>query len=50
MVIVVWSPGWGQSRWQARLTCHLTYLRLISRGFERRRRVGLSRRHSSAMA
>ena len=42
--------GDGHSRCRARLTCHLTYLRLISRGLDRCRRVGLSRRQSSQMA
>ena len=27
--------GWGQFRWCARLTCHLTYLRLTSLGLDR---------------
>ena len=34
--------GWGQLAWWARLTCHLAYLRLITRGAERCRREGLS--------
>ena len=33
----------GPVRCRARLTCHLTYLRLIDWGLERRRRSGLSR-------
>ncbi len=35
--------GWGQLAWWARLTCHLTYLRLMTRGLARTRRGGLSR-------
>jgi hypothetical protein len=27
--------GWGQSRCRARFTCHLTYLRLMTRGLLR---------------
>ena len=50
MVMLVVSPGCGQWRWRARLTCHLTYLRLIRRGLDRRRRIGFKRRTSSAMA
>ena len=42
--------GCGQLLCRARLTCHLTYLRLISRGLERCRRAGLSRRQSRVMA
>ena len=42
--------GWGQSWWRARLTCHRVYLRLTTRGFARRRRVGLSLRQSRTMA
>lgn len=42
--------GWGQSAWRARLTCHLGILRLISRGFERCLRAGLSRRVSRVRA
>ena len=30
--------GWGQSRWRDRLTCHLVYLRLTTRGLARGRR------------
>ena len=43
--MVVWG-GWvgrGHCWWRERLTCHLRYLRLITRGLERRRRTGLSR-------
>ena len=50
MVAVGGPVGWGQSRWWARLTCHLTYLRFTSLGLERCRRAGLSRRQSSTMA
>src|SRR4051812_16798403 len=35
--------GWGQCAWCARLTCHLDILRLITRGADRRRRIGLRR-------
>lgn len=42
--------GWGQSAWWPRLTCHLTYLRLTTRGFDRRRRAGLSRWQINASA
>jgi hypothetical protein len=42
--------GWGQLVWQARLTCHRGILRLISRGLERGRHIGLSRRQSWTMA
>lgn len=42
--------GWGQWRWRARLTCHLGILRLMSRGLERSRRLGLRRRHSRMIA
>ena len=45
-----WAGGLGQWVWRARLTCHLGILRLISLGFERCRRVGLSRRHNMTMA
>ena len=41
--------GWGQLVWRDRLTCHFTYLRLTSRGLERRRRAGLRRAASSPM-
>ncbi len=50
MVATGGPVGWGQARWQARLTCHLTYLRFTSRGLDRWRRAGLSRRQSSTMA
>lgn len=50
MVVVGGPVGWGQSRWRARLTCHLTYLRFTTRGLLRGRRAGLSRRQSSTMA
>ena len=50
MVAVSGPVGWGQLLCRARLTCHLTYLRLISRGFDRDRRAGLSRWQSSLMA
>jgi hypothetical protein len=50
MVGVGGPVGCGQARCRARLTCHLTYLRLVSRGLERRRRAGLSRRHSRVRA
>jgi len=35
--------GWGQWAWAARLTCHLGILRLMTRGADRRRRIGLRR-------
>jgi hypothetical protein len=48
---VVGGPvGCGQSRCRARLTCHRGILRLISRGLERSRRAGLSRRQSWTIA
>lgn len=50
MVALGGPVGRGQSLWRDRFTCHLTYLRLISRGFERWRRVGLSRWQSSQIA
>jgi hypothetical protein len=50
-IVVRGGPvGWGQVLCRARLTCHLTYLRLMSRGLLRCRRAGLSRRQSSTMA
>lgn len=42
--------GWGQVAWCARLTCHLTYLRLMTRGLERCLRTGFRRRQSRVMA
>ena len=42
--------GRGQLRCRARLTCHLTYLRLITLGFDRGLRIGLSRWQSRMMA
>jgi hypothetical protein len=50
MVAAGGPVGWGQSAWWARLTCHLGILRLIRRGLVRRRRRGLSRWQSWAMA
>ena len=51
LMVAVGAPvGCGQSRCRARLTCHLTYLRLTRRGLERWRRAGLSRRQSSQIA
>ena len=50
MVVLGGPVGRGQSLWRDRLTCHLRYLRLITRGFERWRRVGLRRRPSRMMA
>jgi hypothetical protein len=50
MVAVAGRVGCGQLAGRARLTCHLTYLRLISRGFDRDRRAGLSRWQSSLIA
>ena len=50
MVAVGGPVGWGQLLCRARLTCHLTYLRLTRRGLERCRRAGLSRRQSSQIA
>jgi len=35
--------GWGQCAWCARLTCHFGILRLITRGADRDRRIGLRR-------
>jgi hypothetical protein len=49
-VMVGGPSGWGQWRWRARLTCHLGILRLMRRGLERWRRMGLRRAQSSAMA
>ena len=43
MVVTAGPVGWGQWAWWARLTCHLTYLRLTRRGLERLRLAGLSR-------
>src|SRR5665647_1520503 len=42
--------GWGQLWWWDRLTCHLVYLRLTTRGLARGLRRGRSRRMSSPMA
>ena len=50
MVGVGGLVGRGQSRWRARLTCHLGFLRLMTRGLARRRRTGLSRCTIRAMA
>ncbi len=50
MVGVGGPLGWGQSAWRARLTCHLEYLRLMTRGQDRCRRIGLSRRRSWMIA
>ncbi len=50
MVAMDAPVGCGQSRCRVRLTCHLTYLRLTTRGLERCRRAGLSRRQSSQIA
>ena len=44
--MVVLVSGWGQVAWAARLTCHLVYFLFTTRGAERRRRTGLSRRRS----
>lgn len=50
-MLVVGGPlGWGQLACRDRLTCHRGILRLIRRGFDRRRRTGLSRRHSKITA
>lgn len=50
-IVAMGGPvGWGQVWCRARLTCHLTYLRLMSRGLLRCRRAGLSRRQSNTMA
>lgn len=38
--------GCGQVLWASRLTCHLVYFRLITRGADRRRRTGFSRARS----
>ena len=35
--------GCGVCWWQARLTCHFVYLRLMTRGLARQRRLGRSR-------
>jgi hypothetical protein len=35
--------GWSQSACHERVTCHLGILRLMTCGFDRRRRMGLSR-------
>ena len=50
MVVVGGPVGCGQLVCRARLMCHLEYLRLISRGLDRRRRIGLSRRHNKTKA
>ncbi len=42
--------GWGQCWWRDRLTCHLVYLRLTTRGLARGRRCGRSLAMSSLMA
>ena len=42
--------GCGQSAWAARLTCHLVYLRLTTRGNDLARRLGLRRRARRVVA
>ena len=44
MIGVGGLAGCGQLACRARLTCHLGILRLISRGLDRSRRFGFSRR------
>jgi hypothetical protein len=44
------GPGCGQWVWCSRLAAHFRILRLTTRGFERFRRIGLSRRRSLRMA
>ena len=50
MVVMGGPVGCGQLACRARLTCQRGILRLMSRGFDRRRRTGLSRRHSRIRA
>jgi len=50
MAMIGGPVGWGQLAWRARLTCHLGILRLMSRGFDRGRLVGFSRRQSRMRA
>ena len=50
MVVMGGPVGCGQSACRARLTCQRGILRLISRGFDRRRRIGLRRRQSRMRA
>jgi hypothetical protein len=50
MVAMGGPVGWIHSACQERLTCHLGILRLMTWGFERRRRMGLSRWRRWTMA
>jgi len=43
MVACGGCSGWGRWAWAARLTCHFGILRLITRGADRHRRIGLRR-------